>query len=69
MNRVSWMMGLFMTVIVLSGAVVFSTTDILIDNFPKPNRNYLALLFLGYGIFRGIRVYQQFKKMKQDEKE
>ena len=69
MNKVSWFMGLFMTVVVLGFAIVFSLTDLFIENIPKPNRTYLALMFLGYSIFRGVRVYQQFKKMKQDEKE
>lgn len=66
-NKVGWLFGLTMTCIFLACGIVFMFTDFMIDNLPKPNRTYLALVFYVYVVLRAIRLVQQYKKLKREE--
>jgi hypothetical protein len=68
-NKVGWIFGLAMTCIFLACGVLFMFTGFMIENLPKPNRTYLALVFFVYSLLRAIRLYQQFKKLKREEKD
>jgi hypothetical protein len=51
---------------------VFATfllfTQLLEPGLSGARRTILILILLGYGIFRGIRVYNDFKSIKQHKK-
>jgi hypothetical protein len=63
-NKVGFIFGFAMTIIFLACGIVFMFTDFMIENLPKPNRTYLALVFYVYVIFRSTRLYQQYKRFK-----
>ena len=44
-------------------------TDAMYDAIPKPRRTWLAIVFLIYSIFRGGRVYMQYKQFKSKSDE
>jgi len=67
-NKVGWVFGLAMACIFLACGIVFMFTDFMIENLPKPNRTYLALVFFVYVVLRIIRLYQQYKRMKMEER-
>ena len=61
--------GNLMAVAFLCCGFVFLLTDVLIDNFPYPNRKWLGVLLLVYAGYRGMRQFSQFKKLQRtDEK-
>jgi uncharacterized membrane protein YoaK (UPF0700 family) len=66
-NKVGWLFGLVMTIVFFACGIVFMFSDFMIENLPKPNRTYLALVFLAYAVIRAIRLYQQYKKFKTNE--
>lgn len=56
-----------MLVIYLGLGYFFLGTDLMIDKFPRPNRTYIGLVLVGWGLFRGFMIWQRYKRMKQDD--
>ncbi len=61
--------GTIMAAAFLCCGFIFLCSDVMIENFPQPKRNWLGILFLIYGGYRGVRQYFLFKKLKQTENE
>ena len=58
--------SVFMVLIVIAGAFAFTFTDFMIDRVYGTKRIVLTVVFLGYAVFRGIRIYQVFKANQND---
>ncbi|HXB39872.1 MAG TPA: hypothetical protein VNZ49_04970 [Bacteroidia bacterium] len=61
--------GTIMAAAFLCCGLLFLCSDVMIDNFPPPNRKWLGILFLVYAGYRGARQYIKFKKLKHDNDE
>jgi len=66
-QKTYWYVGLFMSILIFLMGLGLIFTTFLIDNLPSPNRTYLGGIFLVYSVFRGTRVYQQFKQNRNHE--
>lgn len=60
--------GFLMSLIIMALGIIFLTTHYLADSIPPQYRTALGVIFIIYAIFRGIRSWQQLKRIKQDEK-
>ena len=61
--------GTVMAAAFLCCGFLFLLSDVLIENFPQPNRKWLGILFIVYASYRGVRQYNLFKKLKRNENE
>lgn len=61
--------GTFMAAAFLCCGFLFLLSNILIENFPEPNRTWLGVLFLVYAGYRGARQYLQYKKLYRPNNE
>lgn len=67
LQRVYMYVGALMSVLILVMGIGLLATKALYETIPPPNRTYIGIIFIIYSIFRGVRVYQQFKRLKQNE--
>jgi hypothetical protein len=60
-----------MVIVFLSLGCLFVFTDVKIDDYPRPYRNYIGYLLGGWAIFRGITVWMKFRRnaQQQDDEE
>jgi hypothetical protein len=56
-----------MVIVFLFLGCLFLFTDVKIDEYPRPYRNYIGYLLAGWALFRGISVWMKFKNAKRDE--
>ena len=54
-----------MVLLVTAGAFAFIFTDFMIDRVSGGRRLMMIIVFCAYGIFRGMRVYQQLTKREE----
>ncbi len=66
-NMVTLWFSVVMVLIVIAGAIAFTFTDFMIDRLYGNKRIILTVVFLGYAVFRGIRIYQVFKSGRNEE--
>lgn len=59
--------GMIMVPLLIAGAYVFAFTDLMSDKLFGTRRTFMVVLFLAYAVYRGIRVYQSFKKNQHEE--
>ena len=59
--------SVLMVLIVIAGAIAFTFTDFMSDRVYGSKRIVLTVVFLGYAVFRGIRIYQVFKANQNNE--
>jgi hypothetical protein len=64
LNFLSLWFGLVMVILVLAGAIAFTFTDFLDDRLYGNKRILMAVIFFGYAVYRGIRIYQILKAQK-----
>jgi hypothetical protein len=43
------------------------STEVLTERIPKPNRTYLGIVFLVYGIYRGYRAKLHYDRLKREK--
>ena len=67
LNFVTLWFSVLMVIVVIAGAIAFTFTDFMSDRVYGSKRVILTVVFLGYAIFRGIRIYQVFKSGKNGE--
>ncbi len=68
-QRVYWYFGLVMVLLIFSMGVGLLATDAMYETIPKPRRTWLAIVFLIYSLFRGMRLYTQLKQFKSGSDE
>ncbi len=68
-GKVSLIISASMLLVFLALGYLFLATPFLIDRFPKPNRIYIGLLLVGWAVFRGIMVWQRYKRMKREDED
>lgn len=56
-----------MVIIVIAGAFAFTFTDFMIDRVYGNKRIILTVVFLGYAVFRGVRIYQIFQSNRNND--
>lgn len=50
-----------MVIVFLSLGCLFVFTDVYIDDYPRPFRNYIGYVLGGWALFRGVSVYMKFR--------
>lgn len=65
-GKIILMFGLFVAVFILFFGIVLLFTNLFIERIPKPNRNYLGVVFILYSFFRIYRANKQYKKIKSN---
>lgn len=68
-GKISLIISLMMLMVFLGLGFLFLGTTTWIDRFPKPNRIYIGLLLIAWAIFRGIMVWQRYKRMKREDED
>lgn len=66
-QRLYMYVGALMSILILVMGIGLLATNALYETIPPPNRMYIGIIFIIYSIFRGVRVYQQYKRLKQNE--
>jgi len=67
LNFVTLWFSVLMVIVVIAGAVAFTFTDFMSDRVYGSKRVILTVVFLGYAIFRSIRIYQVFKSNRHED--
>ncbi len=67
-SKAIFIFGLFMVIILGTFCFIFFFTDLFIERIPRPNRTYMAWVFLIYTAFRAMRLYQQYSVIKRENK-
>jgi len=60
-NNPTFIFGLLMAVLYIIAAFVIAFTSFFEHSFTQPIRYGIGALFLLYGIFRGWRIFKQYK--------
>lgn len=60
--------GALVLVVCLAGAVILAFTSLGNEIISGDKRQWMALIFGVYALFRGVRISQTIKKLKQNEK-
>lgn len=67
LNQVSIVLGIFMVVVVTSGAIAFAFTDILSEQLYGNKRTMFICVLAAYAIYRSFRVYNAIKTARNEE--
>jgi formate-dependent nitrite reductase membrane component NrfD len=67
MQQTAMLIGIFMLLVILALAYAFLFTNFYIENLPNPNRKILGGIFIVYAIYRGVRIYSQYQRLKREE--
>lgn len=60
--------GALVLVVCLAGAIMLAFTSVGDEIISGDKRQWMSLIFGFYALFRGIRISQAIKKIKQNEK-
>lgn len=63
-EQITLWFGMIMVLIVLSGAVAFTFTDLLEDRLFGTKRTFFICVLFAYAIYRSFRIYTILKKKK-----
>jgi len=66
--HVSIWSGALVLILCMTGAVVLAFTSLGSEIISGDKRQWMALIFGVYALFRGVRISQTIKKIKQNEK-
>lgn len=58
-----------MVIIFLSLGCLFVFTDVYIDDYPRPYRNYIGYVLGGWALFRGFSVWLKYRNAQRNEEE
>jgi hypothetical protein len=58
-----------MVLIFLGLGCLFVFTDVMIDDYPRPTRNYIGYVLGGWALFRGVSVWMKYRRIQQQEKD
>ncbi len=65
-QKINLYFGIFMALLIFTMGIGLWSSDILLEAIPVPNRNYLAIVFVIYSLFRFYRVYLLLKRKDED---
>jgi hypothetical protein len=66
-GKIGRILSLMMLAVFLGLGYFFLGTNMMIKEFPRPNRTYIGLLLVAWAIFRGFMFWQRYKRMNEDE--
>lgn len=64
-QSISLWFSIIMVLLVVAGAFAFIFTDFMIDRVSGGRRFMMIVVFCAYGVFRGMRVYQQLRNREE----
>ena len=67
LNTLSSWFGIIMILLVVSGAIAFLFTDLMIDRLHGGKRTGFIIMLFAYAIYRGFRLKQSLKQIKHEE--
>lgn len=67
LNTISIWFGMIMILLVISGAISFLFTDLMIDRLYGGKRTGFIIMLFAYTIYRGFRLYQSLKQGRHEE--
>lgn len=56
-----------MVIIFLSLGCLFLFTDVYIDEYPRPFRNYIGYVLGGWALFRAVSVVMKFRSIQRNQ--
>lgn len=56
-----------MVIIFLSLGCLFVFTDVYIDKYPRPFRDYIGYVLGGWALFRGFSVWMKYRSAQRHE--
>ena len=59
--------GAVMVLVVLSGAIAFTFTDVMSDRLFGPKRTLFIVILFAYAAYRSFRLYQVLKSSRHDK--
>jgi hypothetical protein len=68
-GKINLLLSASMVLVFLGLGCMFIFTDARIDDFPRPNRDYIGYVLAGWGLFRGITVWVKYRKLKHEDEE
>lgn len=66
LKHISIWFGVIMILMVTAGAVAFAFTDLMNDRLYGTKRTVFVFILLAYGIYRGFRLYQTIRYLKDE---
>ncbi|HLG02146.1 MAG TPA: hypothetical protein VI731_01035 [Bacteroidia bacterium] len=67
-GRINLVISFAMVIVFLSLGFVFLFSDIWIDRYQKPLRNYMGGVLVAWAVYRSITVWLRYKRIKREEK-
>jgi uncharacterized membrane protein (DUF373 family) len=58
--------GIIMIILVISGAVLLTFTDLMSDKLFGTKRTVFIFILIAYGVYRSFRLYHLFKHLKNE---
>ncbi|MDP1803438.1 MAG: hypothetical protein Q8L81_18895 [Bacteroidota bacterium] len=69
LNSLSIWLGIVMIILVLTGAIAFSITDVMSDKLFGGKRTGFIVMLFAYAVYRAFRLYQNLKQNRLREEE
>lgn len=66
-GKITLVLSASMVIIFLGLGCVFIFTDIWIQEYPRPFRNYIGYVLSGWALFRGFTVWVKYKNIRREE--
>jgi hypothetical protein len=67
-ERISFISSAFIGSLIFIAGIALLATNMLYEQIPKPNRTWLGIVFIVYGIYRGYRAKLQYDRMKHENR-
>ena len=67
LNTVSLWFSIIMVVVILSGAIALTFTNLMSDRLYGGKRVGFIIMLFAYAIYRGFRIYQNLKQNTRSE--
>ena len=66
-GKITLLLSATMVIIFLGLGCLFVFTEVKIDEFPHPNREYIGYVLCGWALFRGISVWMKLRRIQQED--
>jgi hypothetical protein len=66
-GKITLLLSASMVIIFLSLGCLFVFTDVYIDEYPRPYRNYIGYVLGGWALFRGVSVFMKLRANQRNQ--
>lgn len=68
-GNITFVLTIAMVPVFLGLGCLFLFTDVWIEKVSSPNRIYVGLVLIGWGLFRGLTAYMRYKQTRREEED